>query len=65
MQRKVISNIQYLRLLAASGILISHTASRGDIAMLMIAHNLQHIFSVCSRVHYLRRGSLVADASRL
>jgi len=27
MQRKVISNIQYLRLLAASGILISHTAS--------------------------------------
>jgi ABC-type sugar transport system ATPase subunit len=41
--------------------MISHTASRGDIAMLMIAHNLQHIFSVCSRVLVMRRGSLVAD----
>jgi ABC-type sugar transport system ATPase subunit len=41
--------------------MISHIASRGDIALLMIAHNLQHIFSVCSRVLVLRRGSMVAD----
>ena len=41
--------------------MISHTAKRGDIAMLVIAHNLQHIFSVCTRVLVLRRGSMVAD----
>lgn len=41
--------------------LIAHTAGRGDMAILVIAHNLQHIFSVCTRVLVLRRGSLVAD----
>jgi len=41
--------------------LVSHTATRGDMAILVIAHNLEHIFSVCTRVLVLRRGSLVAD----
>ena len=29
--------------------------------MIVIAHNLQHVFSVCNRVLVLRRGTLVAD----
>ncbi len=41
--------------------MISHTAGRGDMAILVVAHNLQHIFSVCSRVLVMRRGSMVAD----
>ncbi len=41
--------------------MISHTAARGDMAIVVIAHNLQHIFSMCTRVLVLRRGSLVAD----
>ena len=47
----------------AAGVLemVSHTATRGDMAILVIAHNLEHIFSVCTRVLVLRRGSLVAD----
>jgi ABC-type sugar transport system ATPase subunit len=41
--------------------MIGHTAARGDMAIVVIAHNLQHIFSMCTRVLVLRRGSLVAD----
>lgn len=41
--------------------MISHTAARGDMAILVVAHNLQHILSVCERVLVLRRGSLVAN----
>jgi ABC-type sugar transport system ATPase subunit len=41
--------------------LVTHTASRGDMGILVIAHNLEHIFSVCTRVLVLRRGVLVAD----
>jgi ABC-type sugar transport system ATPase subunit len=41
--------------------MVRHTAARGDIAMLVIAHNLEHIFSVCSRILVMRRGSLVAN----
>lgn len=41
--------------------MVRHTAARGDIAILVIAHNLEHIFSVCSRILVMRRGSLVAD----
>ena len=41
--------------------MISHAAERGDMAILVIAHNLQHIFWVCSRILVMRRGSLVAD----
>ncbi len=41
--------------------MISHTAARGDMAIVVIAHNLQHIFSMCTRVLVLRRGSVVAD----
>lgn len=35
--------------------MISHIAGRGDMAILVIAHNLQHIFSVCTRVLVMRR----------
>ena len=41
--------------------MVTHAASRGDMAILVIAHNLEHIFSVCTRVLVMRRGSLVAD----
>jgi ABC-type sugar transport system ATPase subunit len=41
--------------------LIKHTAARGDISILVIAHNMQHIFSVCTRVLVLRRGTMVAN----
>ena len=41
--------------------MVKHIAARGDMAILVIAHNLEHIFSVCDRVLVLRRGSLVAD----
>jgi ABC-type sugar transport system ATPase subunit len=43
--------------------MVNHTAARGDMAILVIAHNLEHIFSMCTRVLVLRRGSLVADVS--
>ena len=41
--------------------MITHTTRRGDIGIVVIAHNLQHVFSVCSRILVLRRGSVVAD----
>lgn len=41
--------------------MVNHTAARGDMAILIIAHNLEHIFSMCTRVLVMRRGSLVAD----
>jgi ABC-type sugar transport system ATPase subunit len=41
--------------------MVNHTAARGDMAILIIAHNLEHIFSMCTRILVMRRGSLVAD----
>ncbi len=41
--------------------MIGHTAAGGETSIVVIAHNLQHIFSVCTRVLVLRRGSKVAD----
>jgi ABC-type sugar transport system ATPase subunit len=41
--------------------MISHTAGRSDMAIVVVAHNLLHLFSVCTRVLVLRRGSMVAD----
>ena len=35
-----------------------------DRAMIVIAHNLQHIWSVCTRILVLRRGHLVADLDK-
>jgi ABC-type sugar transport system ATPase subunit len=43
--------------------MVNHTAARGDMTILVIAHNLEHIFSMCTRILVLRRGSLVADVS--
>jgi ABC-type sugar transport system ATPase subunit len=45
--------------------MVKHIAARRDMAILVIAHNLEHIFSVCDRVLVLRRGSLVADVSMI
>jgi ABC-type sugar transport system ATPase subunit len=41
--------------------MIRHAAEDGDMGMMVIAHNLQHVFGVCSRILVLRRGRLVAD----
>ncbi len=41
--------------------MISHAAARGDMGMMVIAHNMQHIFKVCTRMIVLRQGRLVAD----
>ncbi|MYI18626.1 MAG: hypothetical protein F4121_00620 [Acidimicrobiia bacterium] len=35
-----------------------------DRAMIVIAHNLQHVWSVCTRILVLRRGYLVADLDK-
>jgi len=35
-----------------------------DRAMIVIAHNLQHVWSVCTRILVLRRGYLVADLNK-
>ena len=47
--------------LAAVLEMVNHAAASGDMAILVIAHNLEHIFSICTRVLVMRRGSLVAD----
>ncbi len=41
--------------------MISHAATRGDMGMIVIAHNLQHVMHVCTRVLVMRQGSLAAD----
>ena len=41
--------------------MIGHAAKQGDMGMMVIAHNLLHIFHVCSRILVLRQGRLVAD----
>ena len=41
--------------------MISHAAQQGDMGMIVIAHNLQHVMGVCTRVLVMRRGMLVAD----
>jgi ABC-type sugar transport system ATPase subunit len=44
--------------------MIGHAATQGDMGMIVIAHNLQHIFHVASRVLVMRQGRLVADLRR-
>ena len=44
--------------------MINELATTGDRAMIVIAHNLQHIWSVCTRILVLRRGYLVADLQK-
>ena len=41
--------------------MISHAAERGNMGMIVVAHNIQHIFQVCTRMIVLRQGRLVAD----
>ena len=41
--------------------MISHAAAQGDMGMMVIAHNIAHIFQVCTRILVLRQGRLVAD----
>jgi ABC-type sugar transport system ATPase subunit len=41
--------------------MIGHVATQGDMGMIVIAHNLQHIFQVCARILVMRQGRLVAN----
>ncbi len=41
--------------------LIAALAEKGDAGVLLIAHNLEHIFAVCTRVLVLRQGQIIAD----
>lgn len=41
--------------------MIGHAATQGDMGMIVVAHNMQHIFKVCTRLIVLRQGRLVAD----
>lgn len=41
--------------------LVSALAAKGDMGILLIAHNLEHIFAVCTRVLVMRQGQIIAD----
>jgi simple sugar transport system ATP-binding protein len=41
--------------------LIRSLKARGDISMLLIAHNYVHVFEVCDRVNLLRNGKITFD----
>ena len=41
--------------------LIRSLKARGDISMLLIAHNYVHVFEVCDRVNLLRTGKITFD----
>jgi simple sugar transport system ATP-binding protein len=41
--------------------LVTELKQRGDVAILIIAHNYQHIFEVCDRINFLSGGQIVYD----
>jgi ABC-type sugar transport system ATPase subunit len=41
--------------------MIGHAAEQGEMGMIVIAHNMVHVFEVCTRIIVLRQGRLVAD----
>ena len=41
--------------------MIGHAAEQGEMGMIVIAHNIVHVFEVCTRIIVLRQGRLVAD----
>ena len=44
--------------------MITHLVSEGRMAMIIISHNIEHVWTVCSRILVLRQGRLVADLDR-
>jgi ABC-type sugar transport system ATPase subunit len=44
--------------------MITHLVSAGGMAMIIISHNIEHVWTVCSRILVLRQGRLVADLDR-
>ena len=41
--------------------LITELKKRGDVSMIVIAHNYVHVFEMCDRVNLLRNGRIVFD----
>ncbi len=50
----------------AAGVLamIGHLVSEKQMAMIVVSHNIEHVWSVCTRMLILRKGQLVADVRR-
>jgi simple sugar transport system ATP-binding protein len=50
----------------AAGVLemIGHLVAENKMAMIVISHNIEHVWSVCTRMLVLRQGRLVADVAR-
>ena len=44
--------------------MISHLVSGNRMAMIIISHNIEHVWTVCSRILVLRQGRLVADLDK-
>lgn len=44
--------------------MITHLVSANSMAMIIISHNIEHVWTVCSRILVLRQGRLVADLGR-
>ena len=44
--------------------MITHLVSESRMAMIIISHNIEHVWTVCSRILVLRQGGLVADLAR-
>ncbi len=44
--------------------MIGHLVSASPMAMIVISHNIEHVWSVCTRMLVLRQGRLVADVQR-
>ena len=40
------------------------SASETDMAMIVISHNMEHVWSICTRILILRQGRLVADLAK-
>jgi ABC-type sugar transport system ATPase subunit len=50
----------------AAGVLqmIGHLVAESNMAMIVISHNIEHVWSVCTRMLVLRQGRLVSDVRR-
>ena len=41
--------------------LITELKQRGDVSMIVIAHNYVHVFEICDRINLLRNGRITFD----
>jgi ABC-type sugar transport system ATPase subunit len=44
--------------------MITHLVAENRMAMIIISHNIEHVWAVCSRVLVLRQGMLAADRAK-